>query len=152
MAVVAPASGPNPPAVLWQYTYGPYGDVLAVDAHPTLPLPVNRIGHQGLFFERLTTGSVDSPMLAVGARGLYNSRNRWLQTELGRFLTRDPAEAAIPIIIALAFNGDTLDGFVSGFSPAGHYGDGFNLYEFAGFESGQSHRPTWPRMGTGRRD
>jgi hypothetical protein len=52
--------------------------------------------------------------------------------ELGRFLTRDPAEAAMPIITALAFNGDTLDAFLTGFSPTGHYGDGFNLYEFAG--------------------
>ncbi len=134
VAVVAPASGPNSPAVLWQYTYGPYGDVLAADAHPTLPLPVNRIGHQGLFFERLTTGSVATPMLAVGARGLYNSRNRWLHVELGRFVTRDPAEAAMPIITALAFNGDSIAGGTPTlpFSPTGHYADGFNLYEFVG--------------------
>ncbi|MEW6197811.1 MAG: hypothetical protein AB1601_03990 [Planctomycetota bacterium] len=138
VAVVAPAAaGGYPAQVLYQYTYGPYGDVLAADAHPTLPLPVNRIGHQGLFFERLTTGSVDAPTLAVGARGLYHSRNRWLHTDLGRFLTRDPAEAAIPILTALAFNGDTLDGLAAGtptlpFSPTGHYADGMNLYQFVG--------------------
>lgn len=103
VGVVAPAASQNPAAVLYQYTYGPYGDVLALDDFTGGTGPVNRIGHQGLFFERLTTGSVTSPMLAVGARGLYNSRNRWLHVELGRFLTRDPAGAALLDVIAGPF-------------------------------------------------
>jgi hypothetical protein len=100
--------------------------------------PVNRIGHQGLFFERLT-GAIGDPALLPSdpsiprtVRGLYHSRNRWLHVELGRFLTRDPAEAAIPIITAFARHGRAWTADVAPFDPVGHYGDGGNLYEFVG--------------------
>ncbi|MEW6198196.1 MAG: hypothetical protein AB1601_05980 [Planctomycetota bacterium] len=45
---------------------------------------------------------------------LWCARNRFILSSIGRFLTRDPAEAAIPIITALAFNGDTVNGLAGG--------------------------------------
>jgi hypothetical protein len=84
--VVAVMSGTAAPAVvLRQYTYEPYGAVVFADENHDenlpQPLPINRIGHQGLFFERLYVDPNDSllePTLSPGAVGLYYNRNRWL--------------------------------------------------------------------------
>ena len=130
-------------AVLEQYTYAPYGEILAVD-HPQgspgdLPF-VNRTGHQGLFNDRLgsalesTTGPIilATPVLTPEAVGLYYNRNRYYSPHLGRFTQRDPNETALPILIALASNGEAMDSLLSGISPHDLYGDGMNLYLYVG--------------------
>lgn len=40
-----------------QYSYDPYGELLAADVSPTMPR--NRVGHQGLFFDRLNGNVMD---------------------------------------------------------------------------------------------
>ena len=120
--------------VLEQYTYAPYGEILAVD-HPQgspsdLPL-VNRLGHQGLFNDRLgsslesSTGPITlaTHVLTPDAVGLYYNRNRYYDPRLGRFTQRDPNETALPILIALASNGEAMDSLLSGISPHDLYGD-----------------------------
>jgi hypothetical protein len=105
--------------VVAQWAYGPYGEVRLADwKNPNSPTRL-ACGHQGLFFIRLD-GSVDDPPLAPGAVGLYYNRNRWYSPYLGRFLQRDVNETAMPIIIAAAFNGDTLDRLFGAFDGRAH--------------------------------
>jgi RHS repeat-associated protein len=139
----------SPPAVQLQYTYDPYGGVIFADEVPPAgqSLPFSRVGFQGLIFERLDAASIGQNPLGVtfnagepiSPAGLYYVRNRWYSPTLGRFLSRDPNETALPVITALAVNGQTLDtalggGGVAGggFDAMGHYADGMNLYQFAG--------------------
>lgn len=88
---------------------------------------VNRVGHQGLFFDRFD-GSETAPVLTPGASGLYYNRNRFYSPALGRFLQRDPNETGMAILTALACNGEALDILLQGFNAAVLYGDGMNLY------------------------
>jgi RHS repeat-associated protein len=110
-------------AVVEQYTYEPYGAVVAVDP---APCPFNRIGHQGLFYEPLDGG----PGLAPGSIGLYYNRNRWYSPALGRFISRDPNETAMPIINAVSMAGArfTRDGSTPDIRQ--HLADGLNLYQY----------------------
>ncbi len=126
-----------------QYAYEPYGLLVVVDLDPNAP--VNRLGHQGLFFERFygPFGGPPAPPLSAPAlvaadpaagvpAGLYHNRNRWYSPDLGRFVQRDMNESALPILAVLAMNGAALDAFVSGMDPQGHFGDGANLYLYVG--------------------
>ncbi|MCG8408818.1 MAG: hypothetical protein MI923_26730, partial [Phycisphaerales bacterium] len=92
---------------------------------------INRIGHQGLFFDRFD-GGIHDPVLAPGAAGLYYNRNRMYSPSMGRFIQRDPNETAMPALTALASNGDAMFILLGGFDGRGLYGDGMNLYEYAG--------------------
>jgi RHS repeat-associated protein len=82
-----------------QYTYTPYGELVASESFA--PHAINRVGHQGLFFDRFD-GTASTPVLEPGAKGLYYNRNRSYSPTLGRFMQRDPNETAIPIIVRLA--------------------------------------------------
>ncbi|MCX6666598.1 MAG: RHS repeat-associated core domain-containing protein, partial [Euryarchaeota archaeon] len=108
-----------------QYTYDPYGTLAAMDTFGT-GVPVNRVGHQGLFFENFNIGG-----LSTTAVGLYYNRNRWYSPSLGRFMQRDPNEAGMPIMTACAMNGDIMQ-LVAHLSIEGQYGDGMNLYQYCG--------------------
>jgi hypothetical protein len=98
---------------------------------------VNRVGHQGLFFERFD-GSYTDPTLAEGglpslgptgkAIGLYYNRNRFYHPLLGRFLTRDPNETGMPTIAAMAMNGEALDLWVRRLDAEALFGNGMNVY------------------------
>jgi len=59
-------------------------------------------------------------------------RNRWYSPQLGRPFQMDLNESASLVLAALAMNGETLGNFVSAFAATGHYGDGMNLYQYAG--------------------
>ncbi|MCH8806241.1 MAG: hypothetical protein IH986_09160 [Planctomycetes bacterium] len=112
-----------------QYVYEPYGELVTVAVvNPGGPL--NRVGHQGLFFDRLDDAI--APPLSAGAVGLYDNRNRSYSPELGRFLQRDPNESGSFILSALATNGDGWSIVLGGFNPQGHYGNGLNLYGYLG--------------------
>jgi hypothetical protein len=96
---------------------------------------VNRIGHQGLFFERFLLDPNDTfatPALDPNAVGVYLTRNRPYSPRLARWLSRDMNESAQPVVTALAMNGQTLGIVFGAFSALGHYGDGMSLYQFAG--------------------
>jgi RHS repeat-associated protein len=111
--------------VVEQYTYEPYGAVAAVDPSPC---PINRVGHQGLFYEHLDADWGLQP----GSIGLYHNRNRWYSPALGRFTSRDPNETGMPIIEAMARNGEALTILASGLSAAGQFRGGMNLYGYLG--------------------
>jgi len=124
-----PSSHPWPAigTLLEQYVYEPYGKVVKADsfyAHP-----VNRVGHQGLFFERYDA-EFSHHTLAENALGLYYNRNRFYHPGLGRFTTRDPNETGMPILAALAMNGTALDVLFGGFNGQSLYGDGMNLFQY----------------------
>jgi RHS repeat-associated protein len=94
-----------PAAVRRQYVWSPYGEAIYADEIPATqpePLPINRIGHQGLFFYRLdgtpdgVAGGPDA--LAPGAVGLYYNRNRWYSPAMGRFTSMDPNATALPLV------------------------------------------------------
>jgi len=118
--------------VVVQQQYTPYGEVAARDALvPEGQLPRCRAGHQGLFFYRCD-GQPTDPALAPAAAGLYYNRNRWYSPQLGRPTTRDPNESALPLLIALAMQGDALDLVLGAFDAAGQFADGANLYGYLG--------------------
>jgi RHS repeat-associated protein len=116
--------------VVEQYAWSPYGELIAVDPVGA-GAPRHVPGHQGLFFVRLD-GSPADPSLEVGTRGLYYNRNRWYSSHLGRFLQRDVNETALPILAALAFNGEALDSLLNSFEGQSLYADGLNLYVYLG--------------------
>jgi len=124
-------------AILEQYGYSPYGKTLTVERMGANPY--NRIGHQGLFFERFDAdpyvgGSNGNPppadSITPGAIGLYYNRNRWYSANLGRFTQRDPNASGLPILMAAAMNGEGLEAAAGGFDAATAYGDGMNLYQY----------------------
>jgi len=119
---------PSVGTLLEQYVYEPYGKVVKSDnfnhGHP-----VNRVGHQGLFFERYDA-EFGHHTLAENALGLYYNRNRFYHPGLGRFTTRDPNETGMPILAALAMNGTSIDVFFGGFNGQRMYTDGLNLFQY----------------------
>jgi RHS repeat-associated protein len=117
--------------LLEQYAYDPYGTVLAADNLDENPRAVNRVGFQGLFFERYD-GDYTQPCIAPNVAGMYYARARFYSPALGRFLQRDPNETGLPIITALLMNGQSMSILMSGFDARGLFGDGVNLYLFAG--------------------
>jgi hypothetical protein len=123
--VVALLKSDGKPSI--QYTYEPYGPLQLAESFAQQP--VNRLGHQGLFFERFDAGPYD-PALVPGARGLYHVRNRWYEPVTGRWTTRDPNETALPVISALAVNGTMLDVMLASVDLQGTYSDGMNLYQY----------------------
>lgn len=83
-------------AVLEQYTWDPYGSPLYVDTYAAHE--PNRIGHQGLFFDRLDAAATN-PQLAAGGTGLYQNRNRTYSPGLGRFLQMDPNGTGLGVTV-----------------------------------------------------
>ncbi len=133
--------------VLLQYTYDPYGNLAAIDVDPDGVLgvgdpPHNAIAHQGLFFERFFGSAADlladaalapaDVLTGAGPAGLYHNRNRWYSPDLGRFITRDPNESALPIVVALTRNGESWSILLGAFDATAHYADGMNLYLYLG--------------------
>jgi len=70
--------------------------------------------------------------VTVNSIGLYYNRNRWYSPALGRFTSCDPNETALPVVTALLMNGEAWSILADGFSAAGHFGDGMNLYQYLG--------------------
>lgn len=87
-----------------------------------------RLGHQGLFAERVDGTTLD-PVLVSAGEQWYQSRSRWYVPELGRFLTSDPNATGIPTQNSLAMLGRMPAGPPSGsFGWEAHYGDGWDTY------------------------
>jgi hypothetical protein len=122
--------------LLEQYAYEPYGTLAARDDFGNHA--VNRVGHQGLFFERFdgtyADGTLDiaPPGAALGpiGIGLYFARNRFYGPGIGRWTTADPNETGLPIVSALAMNGRALDSMLAGLNAEELYGDGMSLCRY----------------------
>jgi hypothetical protein len=130
--------------------YDAYGRVIGRSdpATPATGPPELRVGHKGLFFDRLDWGIVDpltleeTPRLEPGATLLGYNRNRTLHVGWGRFLQRDPNATGLPVQAGLGFHGDGFDASVQGFGLAVHYGDGANVYEYIGSDPLGGSDPT----------
>jgi hypothetical protein len=130
----------NSARVLTRIVYDAYGRVIGRSdpATPATGPPELRVGHKGLFFDRLDWGIVDpltleeTPRLEPGATLLGYNRNRTLHVGWGRFLQRDPNATGLVVQSDLGYHGDALGGSVQGFDLAAHYGDGANVYEYVG--------------------
>ena len=108
--------------VLEHYQWDPYGTLVDKQTNGS-PGPVNRVGHQGLFFYRFD-GSTGGPFTTT-ATGLYYNRNRWYSPKLGRFTSKDPNETALRAIFKTQSKpGNDV------FDPKAHFGNGFNLYGY----------------------
>jgi uncharacterized protein RhaS with RHS repeats len=114
-------------AMLAQYDYDPYGQPIAADNLGAFGH--NRIGHQGLFADRLDGGANDAP-LAVGGRGLYDNRARAYDPRIGRFLQSDPNETGRPVIGWAAFHGQALALEFGEPRLDRHYTDGLNTFGY----------------------
>jgi RHS repeat-associated protein len=139
-APVLPAAG----TLLEQYTYEPYGTVLAADSF--VPHAVNRVGHQGLFFERFD-GTYTTGTLADGAAGLYYNRNRFYDPKLGRFTARDPNETGVPILSSIEAKGWPIDSQLYAFNGHSLYKDGLNLYSYQQSNTLSGHDPLGLSLG-----
>jgi|GEM_PF-1543123 len=72
-----------------QRVLSPYGRVLQDDSSFVAGSPATRIGHQGLFAERLDANTQQDPQ-AAGSFIAWHNRNRTVLSEYGRFAQRDP--------------------------------------------------------------
>ena len=111
--------------------------------HFTDPPVLNRVGHQGLFYERFSTDANAPPGSdacmalppgacgpAPGSTGLYYNRNRHYNPALGRFLQRDPNETALPLLSSLAQQGQAFAVSGGPFDAMGLFADGLNLFAY----------------------
>ena len=107
-----------------QYSYWPYGTLLAVEDgtgatidFETYPEQIaTNVGHQGLYWDFETW--------------LIHNRARAYDPELGRFMQRDPNETAQLLYTALLSNGSVALMFDLPIGAGGQYGDGMNLYAY----------------------
>jgi filamentous hemagglutinin len=111
-----------------QDVYSPYGETIATDLFDQTA-PDNRVGFQGMFFDRFAANAAD-PQVTPGGDGLYRTANRSYHPALGRWLQRDPNATAQPIVEALVYNGRTNSFTGAMFDVEAHHGDGMNPYEF----------------------
>ncbi len=118
------------PRVVAEWVYDPYGKVVAADTI-LQELPSLRVGHKGLFVDRLDA-AVDAPRLTANARILYHNRNRTAHPELGRFLQKDPNATAMVLLANEYHHGSSLTAGIDLFNLDGRYTDGANLYAYVG--------------------
>ena len=111
-----------------QYHWDPYGELLAADL--ALNVPRNRVGHQGLFVDRLD-GATTQLQFARNAAILYQNRNRTYAPALGRFLQRDPNGTGVLLVSALTArrSGDRLR-YPAALSVERHYVDGLSAFAY----------------------
>ncbi|MFG0285957.1 MAG: hypothetical protein ACF8R7_16190 [Phycisphaerales bacterium JB039] len=106
-----------------QYAWSPYGELLRADVFDSAA-PMSRLGHQGLFHDRLDAGVTSEPMAAFSSQ-LVQNRNRTLSPRLGRFFQRDPNGTQASLLEMMTSRG------IPPLSAASHeslFGDGVNVY------------------------
>ncbi len=129
-------NGPGQKArVVGQWRYDAYGAATASEHLAWFPQV--HCGHKALFFDRLDVGVADSqgnepPRLIPYAHLIVHMRNRAYSPQNGRFMQPDPNATALTLIEATAYHGRGLGALVAAFDVQGLYGDGMNLYEYAG--------------------
>ncbi|MBX3382608.1 MAG: hypothetical protein KF864_03765 [Phycisphaeraceae bacterium] len=128
--------------VITQIVYDAYGRVIGRDdpATPATGPPELRVGHKGLFFDRLDGGIADPltgfdlPRLWPGARLSGYVRNRTLHCDFGRWNQPDPNATGLPVQASLSYHGDGFEAYVQEFDLHGHFVDGPNVYAYLGAE------------------
>ncbi len=138
--------------VVEQYSWSPFGRLLAVDEMPGItdaPSWQNGqngglyhdfrigVGHHGLFAEALaepgTTLQYRANPLRVGRTTVYHNRNRTYDPHLGRFFQHDPNGTG-QTLAGLAAQGKLGWTAPSAFSSEAWFGDGGNLYAAYGHD------------------
>lgn len=131
-----------PGTLLEQYAFEPYGGLVAVETFA--PHAVNRVGHQGLFFERFDGNYNDQTLSASGngpafgggpgfvnqVKGLYYNRNRYYSPWLGRFTSRDPNSTGHLVLSTIAMNGHTTSILLAKVSGKSLFADGLNRFTY----------------------
>lgn len=171
MALVAGASVPpasNDPSgtqsvpagkVIEQFVWSPYGELLSRDvldrttlqlmtdsgtgtAGASLPGIRNKVGHQGLFFERFDGVNTDPALVPTDAtavmtqapagrrKGLYYNRWRWYDAQAGRFVSEDMNGAGMAGSESLAYFGNASDVTVESYAAMTQLGDGLSLFAY----------------------
>ena len=127
--------------VITQIVYDAHGGVIDCDdPYGTAASPGKelRVGHKGLFFDRLDAGISDpatgaeTPRLWPGARLSGYTRNRTLHCDFGRWNQPDPNMTGLPVQQAFVFHGSGLRESVQGFDLRGHFTDGANVFAYLG--------------------
>lgn len=113
--------------VLQQYGFDPYGLPLFADGQSA---PKNRVGHHGLFFDRLDS-TYNATQLTTGARGLYQVRNRTYDPKWQVWMQRDP-NASGQRVLSESLMGTPPRIHVEPFDERDHYEDGFSEYCYLG--------------------
>ncbi|MBI5864587.1 MAG: hypothetical protein HZB38_08775, partial [Planctomycetes bacterium] len=102
----------------------------------------NKVGHQGLFFERFDGLNTDPPLVPTDAtavtasapggrgKGLYYNRWRWYDAVAGRFVSEDMNGAGLAGSQSLAYHGYPLDVSVESYAAMTQYGDGMSLFAY----------------------
>jgi hypothetical protein len=125
--------------VITQIVYDAHGSVIDRDDPYGLAASAGkelRVGHKGLFFDRLDAGISDpvtgqeTPRLWPGARLSGYARNRTLHCDFGRWNQPDPNATGLPVQAAFVFHGSGLRSRVQRFDLQGHYALGANPYGF----------------------
>lgn len=111
-----------------QYLFDPYGEVLGADVSSSMPR--NRVGHQGLFFDRLTGTALDQQLGRANV-GVYYNRNRTYAPAYGRFLQRDLNGAGSPIQGSGSL-GDSPPQLNAVFGLTSLYSGGLNIHAYVG--------------------
>ena len=138
--------------VVQQFTYDAYGAVLAAEQvvdNPNFVIPNLRVGHKGLFADRLdvgiTTSGTDPPSglanldtsggehLVRHASVVYHVRNRIYLPALGVWGQSDPNGTGQPVLASGAMHGMGPDALLGGIEPPDvktHYGDGVGTHGY----------------------
>lgn len=117
-------------AVVRQRVLSPYGRVMLAD-HPTtsaLP-PDSRIGHQGLFAERLDANTQADPLVVGGVQAWHN-RNRVVLSDIGRFAQRDPIAKGQSTTSSTPKYGRKPESLYVAAEPSEMFKDGLNIYAY----------------------
>ncbi len=154
-AAVGPATIPTG-RVVQQFTYDAYGAVLAAEqvvSDPNVVIPNLRVGHKGLFADRLdvgiTTSGTDPPPLPSGgpltltlneparlvpyAWLINHARNRIYLPALGVWGQGDPSGTGQPVLASAGMHGTGPDALLGGFDRfdvKAHFGDGFGTHGY----------------------
>jgi len=136
-----------------QYRFDAYGNLRSQDTFPLAGSGGlfsgfrNRLGHQGLFAERVDSHTSAS-IFASNGEIWYQNRSRWYVPELGRFMTSDPNSTGIPTMSRLAMLGKVAVGAPGGsFESSSHYGDGWDTYTAYGGNPVMYQDPSGLTMG-----
>jgi hypothetical protein len=126
--------------VITQIVYDAHGSVIDRDDPYGMAASAGkelRVGHKGLFFDRLDAGISDpvtgqeTPRLWPGVRLSGYARNRTLHCDFGRWNQPDPNATGLPVQAGSVFHGQGLKDAVQRFDLESHFGDGVNLYSYA---------------------
>lgn len=122
-----------------QRVLSPYGRVIQEDSSYVTGSPATRIGHQGLFAERLDADTQQDPQ-AAGSFIAWHNRNRTLLSEYGRFAQRDPNGSAMgPVTLRARIEVRALG--VRDANAATQFVDGLNIYQYLRSQPGTHTDP-----------